>query len=325
MLPFLYFSAFADLEIPNTILITEYGGRFRAEDTESSWKRRQRMTELKANRQYKDRVFRMIFNSREKLLELYNAMNGIDYENAEELEIVTLENAVYLAMRNDLAYVFHDELFLYEQQSSKNGNMPLRCLFYVSDSYSRMVRNENLYGSRRILLPAPTFVVFYNGKDTMEERELLLSEVYTRKTERPNLELRVKVQNINLGNSREIYKKSRTMHDYMIFVDKTRRYSETKPLEEAIEQAVEECIREDVLRDFLLKNKAEVKKMCLYEYDEERQRKWDREEGLEEGREQGSMEKSIDVARKMLKKGIYSEEEIAELTGLELMEVEKLK
>ena len=275
------------------------------------------MTELKANRQYKDRVFRMIFNSREKLLELYNAMNGTDYENAEELEIVTLENALYLAMRNDLAYVFHDELFLYEQQSSKNRNMPLRCLFYVSDSYSRMVRDENLYGSRRIPLPAPTFVVFYNGKDTVEERELLLSEAYTRKTEKPNLELRVKVQNVNLGNSEEIYKKSRTMHDYMIFVDKTRRYSEEQPLETAIEQAVEECIRENVLRDFLLKNKAEVKKMCLYEYDEERQRKWDREEG--------SMEKSIDIARKMLKKGVYSEEEIAELTGLELMEVEKLK
>lgn len=89
------------------------------------------MTELKVNRQYKDRVFRMIFNSREKLLELYNAMNGTDYENVEELEIITLENAVYLAMKNDLAYVFHDELFLYEQQSSKNKNMPLRCLFYV--------------------------------------------------------------------------------------------------------------------------------------------------------------------------------------------------
>ena len=120
------------------------------------------MTELKVNRQYKDRVFRMIFNSREKLLELYNAMNGTDYENVEELEIVTLENAVYLGMKNDvpfilgtqlvlyehqstpnpnmplrnlayvacvyMAYVFHDELFLYEQQSSKNKNMPLRCL-----------------------------------------------------------------------------------------------------------------------------------------------------------------------------------------------------
>lgn len=274
------------------------------------------MTELKVNRQYKDRVFRMIFNSREKLLELYNAMNGTDYENVEELEIVTLENAVYLAMKNDLAYVFHDELFLYEQQSSKNKNMPLRCLFYVSDSYSRMVRDENLYGSRQIQIPAPTFVVFYNGKDPVEEREVLLSEAYTRKTQRPNLELRVKVRNINLGNSEEIYKKSRTMHDYMIFVDKTRRYSENRPLETAIDQAVEECIREDVLRDFLLRNKAEVKKMCLYEYDEERQRRWDREEGREE--------KGMDIAKMMLQKGRYSEEEIAELTGLELEEVIRL-
>ncbi len=279
------------------------------------------MTELKANRQYKDRVFRMIFNSREKLLELYNAMNGTDYENAEDLEIVTLENAIYLSMRNDLAYVFHDELFLYEQQSSKNGNMPLRCLFYVSDSYSRMVKNENLYGSRQIKIPAPTFVVFYNGRGNVEEGELLLSEAYTRKTETPNLELRVKIRNINLGNSKEICEKSRTMREYMIFVDKVRRYSENQPLEAAIEQTVDECIQEDVLRDFLLTHKAEVKKMCLYEYDEERQRKWDREEGRKEGREEGRME----TAARMLEKEKYTDDEIAEISGLEVEEVKKLR
>ena len=275
------------------------------------------MTELKVNRQYKDRVFRMIFNSKEKLLELYNAMNGTDYENAEELEIVTLENAIYLAMRNDLAYVFHDELFLYEQQSSKNGNMPLRCLFYVSDSYSRMVRKENLYGPKQIMIPAPTFVVFYNGKEKIEEGEILLSEAYTKKTDIPNLELRVKVQNINLGNSEEIYKKSRTMHDYMIFVDKTRRYSEKYPLEEAIEQTVEECIREDVLRDFLLANRAEVKKMCLYEYDEEQQRKWDREDGREEGRRI--------VAGRLLEQKLLPEEKIMEVAGLSVKEMNEVK
>ena len=63
----------------------------------------------------------------------------------------------------------------------------------------------------------------------------MLSDAYSKKMEVPNLELRVKVWNINLGNSEEIYKKSRTMHDYMIFVDKTRRYSEQYPLEDAIE------------------------------------------------------------------------------------------
>ena len=279
------------------------------------------MAELQVNRQYKDRVFRMIFNSREKLLELYNAMNGTDYEDAEELEIVTLENAVYLAMRNDMAYVFHDELFLYEQQSSKNGNMPLRCLFYVSDSYSRMVRGQNLYGSRQIKIPAPTFVVFYNGKDKIEEGEVLLSDAYSKKMEVPNLELRVKVWNINLGNSEEIYKKSRTMHDYMIFVDKTRRYSEQYPLEDAIEQTVEECIREGVLRDFLQANRAEVKKMCLYEYDEEQQRKWDREEGREEGREE---EKRI-MAERLLEKKLLPEEKIMEVVGFTVEEWNEVK
>ena len=279
------------------------------------------MAELQVNRQYKDRVFRMIFNSREKLLELYNAMNGTDYEDAEELEIVTLENAVYLAMRNDMAYVFHDELFLYEQQSSKNGNMPLRCLFYVSDSYSRMVRGQNLYGSRQIKIPAPTFVVFYNGKDKIEEGEVLLSDAYSKKMEVPNLELRVKVWNINLGNSEEIYKKSRTMHDYMIFVDKTRRYSEQYPLEDAIEQTVEECIREGVLRDFLQANRAEVKKMCLYEYDEEQQRKWDREEGREEGREE---EKRI-MAERLLEQKLLPEEKIMEIVGFTVEEWKEVK
>lgn len=279
------------------------------------------MAELQVNRQYKDRVFRMIFNSREKLLELYNAMNGTDYEDAEELEIVTLENAVYLAMRNDMAYVFHDELFLYEQQSSKNGNMPLRCLFYVSDSYSRMVMGQNLYGSRQIKIPAPTFVVFYNGKDKIEEGEVLLSDAYSKKMEVPNLELRVKVWNINLGNSEEIYKKSRTMHDYMIFVDKTRRYSEQYPLEDAIEQTVEECIREGVLRDFLQANRAEVKKMCLYEYDEEQQRKWDREEGREEGREE---EKRI-MAERLLEQKLLPEEKIMEVVGFTVEEWNEVK
>lgn len=51
------------------------------------------------------------------------------------------------------------------------------------------------------------------------------------------------------------------MREYMIFVDKVRRYSENQPLEAAIEQTVDECIQEDVLRDFLLTHKAKVKKL----------------------------------------------------------------
>ena len=238
------------------------------------------MKQMKPERQYKDRLFRMIFNSKEKLLELYNAMNGTDYENVEDLEVVTLNSAIYLSMKNDVSYIFQDELFLYEHQSSHNPNMPLRCLFYVSDTYSSLVAQDNIYGSRLIKIPAPTFVVFYNGiKQMPEETELLLSDAYTKRQDLPNLELRVKVRNINLGESHEILEKSRSIKDYAIFIDKIRKYTEQLGIEEAIARAIKECIEEDVMADFLRKNRAEVRKMCLYEYDEERQRKFDREEG----------------------------------------------
>ena len=242
---------------------------------------------------YKDRLFRMIFNDREKLLELYNAMNGSDYKDASELQVVTLENAIYLSMKNDVAYVLHDKLFLYEQRSTKNANMPLRCLFYASDTYSVLVKDKNIYGTKMLPLPSPTFVVFYNGKQKMdEESELRLSDAFVKKQENPNLEVIVKVKNINMGNSRELFEKCRPMRDYMIFVDKVRRYSQEQTLEDAVEQTIRECMEEDVMANFLKRNRAEVVKMCLYEYDEEKQREFDREEGREEERQNTLREKA---------------------------------
>ena len=271
------------------------------------------MDNVKVADDYKDRLFRMIFNDKEKLLELYNAMNRSDYKDASELQVVTLENAIYLSMKNDVAYVLHDELFLYEQQSTKNANMPLRCLFYASDTYSVLVKDKNIYGTKMLPLPSPTFVVFYNGKQKMdEEGELRLSDAFVKKQEIPNLEVIVKVKNINMGNSRELFEKCRPMRDYMIFVDKVRRYSQ--------EQTIRECMEEDVMADFLKRNRAEVVKMCLYEYDEERQREFDREEGREEGRDA----ERIAVARRMLKSHKLSYVEVAEIVGLTVEEVKAL-
>ena len=194
----------------------------------------------------------MIFNDKEKLLELYNAMNGSDYKDASELQVVTLENAIYLSMKNDVAYVLHDELFLYEQQYTKNANMPLCCLFHASDTYSVLVKDTNIYGTKMLPLPSPTFVVFYNGKQKMEEEgELSLSDAFVKKQENPNLEVIVKVKNINMGNSQELFEKCRPMRDYMIFVDKVRRYSQEQTLEDAVEQTIRECMEEDVMADFL--------------------------------------------------------------------------
>lgn len=104
------------------------------------------MTEMKPltpSREYKSRLFVMLFNDRERLLELYNAVSGRDYRDSGSLTINTLENAIYLSMKNDISFLIDFRLSLYEHQSTYNPNMPLRFLFYLADLYSAMTQGKN--------------------------------------------------------------------------------------------------------------------------------------------------------------------------------------
>ena len=103
--------------------------------------------QLTTHRNYKDTVFRMLFSDRKNLLSLYNAVSGAHYDDPEKLEIVTLENAIYMGMKNDLAFIIDTDLFLYEHQSTYNPNMPLRDLFYISSEYQKLVDKKSLYSS----------------------------------------------------------------------------------------------------------------------------------------------------------------------------------
>lgn len=122
---------------------------------------------------YKDTVFRMVFKDKENLLSLYNAVNGTDYKNPEELEITTLENAIYMNMKNDISCVMDFFLNLYEHQSTINPNIPLRELFYVSKILQGLIVNKDLYSSRRIYIPIPRFYMFYNGLKEMPLKEAI--------------------------------------------------------------------------------------------------------------------------------------------------------
>lgn len=121
--------------------------------------------QLTTHRNYKDTIFRMLFSDRKNLLSLYNAVSGAHYEDPEMLEIVTLENAIYMGMKNDLAFIIDTDLFLYEHQSTYNPNMPLRDLFYISSEYQKLVDKKSLYSSVLQKIPAPQFIVFYNGTE----------------------------------------------------------------------------------------------------------------------------------------------------------------
>ena len=138
-----------------------------------------------ANRNYKDRLFRFVFNNKKDLLDLYNAISGTDYNDPEELEVNTLENVLYLAMKNDLSFLIDAELNLYEHQSTYNPNMPMRGLLYFASVYNRHIssREINIYSSSPKEFPFPQHIVFYNRTKEEPDRKILkLSDLFRRPT-----------------------------------------------------------------------------------------------------------------------------------------------
>ena len=311
-------------------------------------------TDTPVNRLYKSRIFAMLYQDKKELLDLYNAISGKHYEDPELLEINTLENAIYMTMRNDLSFLIDFRLSLYEHQSTYSPNLPLRDLFYISDLYSGMVKDENLYGIKLVQIPAPQFVIFYNGMKEMPDRTVLrLSDAYSVKEENPALELTAVMLNINRGHNEKLKGLCKSLKDYSEYTARVREYADTMPISEAVEQAICECIQEGILTEFLKQNRAEAKQVSIYEYDEEKHMRqeretfWEdgwaagREEGIregeergrefgrKEGRQEGKLDLLKDLIQKKLSKGkstgaIAEELEIEEALVSELVqEMEK--
>jgi hypothetical protein len=263
------------------------------------------------NQNYKARIFELIYRDKKDLLELYNAVNGTNYDNPEELEINTLENAIYLSMHNDVSFIIDSRLSLYEHQSTYNPNLPLRYLIYVSALYAKLTKDANLYGSKRILIPPPKFLIFYNGSEPRPEmEEMRLSDAYVIEDSDPSLELRAVMLNINPGNNEALLNTYKSLKDYVEYTSRVRLYAEEFPIEEAVEMAITECIREDILAEFLTKSRAEAKAMSIFEYDEERQRRFDREEGFVDGFENGHLageKRFVELSSILLDLGLVNE------------------
>ena len=245
-----------------------------------------------ANRNYKDTVFRMLFSDRKNLLSLYNAISGAHYDNPEMLEIVTLENAIYMGMKNDLAFIIDTDLFLYEHQSTYNPNMPLRDLFYISSEYQKLVDKKSLYSSILQKIPAPQFIVFYNGTEKRKDSWVNhLSEAFENLPGNPKLELEVLTININEGHNEELMEHCQTLKEYAKYVNCVRKYARELELNEAVKLAVDECIRNNILSEFLRANKSEVISMSIFEYDKEEEerklRKAEYEAGVAAGMKDG--------------------------------------
>ena len=244
-------------------------------------------------RNYRDTLFRMLYRNKKRLLSLFNAVNGTHYDNPDDLTITTLEGVLYLGMKNDVSCIIDMMMQLYEHQSTVNPNMPLRNLFYVSDLLQKYIYEEGLdiYSRKQIKIPTPKFVVFYNGDEEQPERkEIRLSKAFSANTGETNMELVVLQININKGQNEELKAACKTLQEYAEFTERAREHRKEMELEDAIRTTIDECIRDGILKDFLLKNKAEVYHMCLYEFDVELHERVLREEEREEGRIEGRRE-----------------------------------
>lgn len=260
---------------------------------------------ITANRKYKDTVFRKLFSDRKNLLSLYNAINGTAYMDASQLEIVTLDNAIYMGMKNDLAFIINTNLFLYEHQSTYNPNMLLRDLFYISGEYQKLVDLKSLYTSTRLRIPTPNFIVFYNGTEKNEDRWVeYLSESYENMSGEPNLELKVIILNINVGHNKKLMEECQTLREYAQYVAKVRRYSEEIELNTAVECAVSESIQEGILKEFLQKNRAEVIAMSIFEYNEEEEKRKLRKAEYEAGMAEGVMKTKKETVISLAEMGL---------------------
>ena len=299
------------------------------------------MTQEKTNRNYKDSVFVDLFahdvTAKENFISLYNALHGTNLEvETTDVQPVMLEKVLYMKYYNDIAMLIDGKIvILIEHQSTINQNMPFRFLEYIARIYEKITTKDEKFGRKLVKLPVPEFYVFYNGKDDYPTESVMkLSDAFMQlgdNSELKNqLEISVKVININVDKENPILKRCEALKEYSEFIEQVR-FNIENAVPEPFTTAIKEAIKKGFLSDYLNRKSTEVQNMLLAEYDYDTdiavQRKEAFEDGISIGRNEGislgAHQKAIETAKSMLRKKL-SINIVAECTGLSVEEIEKL-
>ena len=253
------------------------------------------------NRSYKDRLFKIIFEDKKELLSLYNALTGKNYQNPDELEINTIDDVIYMHLKNDMSFILDDWQNLFEQQSTFNPNQPLRGFFYFADLYKVKYFGKKIYSTRLLKIPTPQYIVFYNGTANMpDKKELRLSDAFQQPTTQPDIEVVAHMLNINYGHNKELMERCQKLKEYAQFIDIIRHYlkeNEHWSNEQAISKAIDDCIKNNILRDILQKERLRVMASILSEFDEVGYKEMIRDEAYEDGVEYGGVKTLIEFTQ----------------------------
>ena len=292
---------------------------------------------IATNRAYKDSLFRIIYSgkderSRRWLLSLYNAISGKNYTNIEDLRITTIENVIYLTMKNDLSFLLDSQMNLFEHQSTVNPNMPLRGLMYFGQLYQNEVKRQkkDIFGSSLIKIPSPRFIVFYNGdRELPDTIKYHLSDSFEVPDKSGEFEWTATVININKKRNESLQKNCESLYHYIEFVERVRE-SQKKGMEvsQAINEAVDYAIKNNFLEGFFEEQKMYITNSLLTEFDQELHDRctmeYGYEQGVADGRTQGAQQNAIANAKNLLQEG-DSPEKVARCCSLPLEQVFALK
>jgi predicted transposase YdaD len=276
-------------------------------------------------RTYRDSLFRTIFGGKDErskrwLLSLYNALTGKNHTNIEDLEITTIEDVIYVSMKNDLSFLLNSQMCLYEHQSTVNPNMPLRGFLYFAQLYQQHIdkHNKNLYGGTLVKIPAPQFIVFYNGD--MEQADIIkyrLSDAFItdeQASKDVDFEWTATVININKNHNESLSKKCEPLYHYCEFVNQVKEnLSKGMSRNDAVNEAVDFAIRGKFLEGFFKEKRMKILDDIYTEFDQESYDETLRADGRIEGIQIGARENAIANAKTLLADGKYSAEEIAAL------------
>jgi predicted transposase/invertase (TIGR01784 family) len=278
---------------------------------------------MNINRNHKNSVFSALFSNADVLRELYSAIEGVTIPPDIPVDINTLTDILYMDQINDVSFTIDNRLVvLIEHQATINNNLPLRLLLYIARIYEKIINRRKRYQIKLEKIPAPEFIVLYNGSDPYPDyAELRLSDAFKdieglKLARTIPLELIVQVYNINQGHNSIILEKCETLENYSIFIDKIREYEKQLTLDESVNCAIKYCTENNILKKFLEDHGSEVFNMLLGE--------WNWDEALEVAREEGHEEGVEFTARNALIEG-FSTETVQKITGLDLTAIEEIR
>lgn len=278
---------------------------------------------INPNREYRDSVFvNLLTSDKRNLLSLCKALDKTI--TTDEIELIKLENTLYQGIKNDVSCKIGNRLiFLVEHQSTINENMPLRFLEYIARIYLEILDVRERYAKFLVEIPTPEFYVLYNGDEYYpSEQELCLSDAFSQKDSKPQLELIVKVININFEGNTGLLKECDILREYSEFIYQVK-INKIKYGKAGYDKAIRYCIKNNILKDYITSHAKEVEGMLFAEYDYNMDIQVQREECYNAGIKEGIKEGTLSLAKSFRNMG-FPIDKIAQATGLSKGEIEKL-